>query len=264
MHERILDMIRSEVASVVDSLIPANHIEDEEQLEQIFKTLEVWFPIPGEVVPENLNSIRRDQLIRDLQDVATAHYQQRGSELKQQVQEQGGDAKLDPQRDLERTYLLQIIDRLWMDHIDALDVMRAGIGLRSVGQRDPLVEFKNEAYRMFGQLKSAIQRNVVDMLMRMLRNEPKIQIQRNEPPKPVQNLHNLRTNEDIIAKTSGQAKNEATANEQRRNGKQQGSPRSPRPANSPRPTTQSNLKIGRNDPCPCGSGKKYKKCHGAS
>src|SRR5438046_7308461 len=91
--------------------------------------------------------------------------------------------EVDPLREFERSYLLQVLDRLWMDHIDALDVMRAGISLRAVGQRDPLVEFKNEAYRMFDDLKQAIQHHTVDALLRLLRSDLTITLNRPEPPR---------------------------------------------------------------------------------
>jgi preprotein translocase subunit SecA len=174
---------------------------------------------------------------------------------------------------------LQVVDRLWMDHIDALDVMRSGIGLRSYGQRDPLVEFKNEAFRMFEDLKQLIQHYIVDNLLRLVRNELKLVEQRPAPKRRAP--RNLRTNVDDIARASGQAKIDTrspssahdgtdghtrgtikhatgTGAGARHNGR---SGRTAVSMPSPRPATPS--RIGRNDPCPCGSGKKYKKCHGA-
>ena len=74
-------------------------------------------------------------------------------------------------RDVERAYTLQVLDRLWMDHIDALDVMRASIGFRSIGQRDTLVEL-DEAYLMFDNLKRQIQHYIVEQLMRLTNKHP--------------------------------------------------------------------------------------------
>jgi preprotein translocase subunit SecA len=235
-------------------------VTEEEQLEALYRTLETWVPIPADMVPENIHAIKRDDLKRDMTDLVLKHYEKRGQELKKQAREQGIEG-VDPQREFERSYLLQIVDRLWMDHIDSLDVMRAGIGFRAIGQRDPLVEFKNEAYRMFDELKTAIQHYTVDSLLKLLRNEVSIQVNRPEPPR--RTPRNLRTNVADIERAIGQTPDDdPTA---KRNGNtprhQQRGPARP-PASPARPP-HSPSRIGRNDPCPCGSGKKYKKCHGA-
>ncbi len=109
-------------------------------------------------------------------------------------------------RQVERWVSLQVIDSLWMDHLDAIDDLREGIGLRGYGQRDPLVEYKNEAFSMFETLIASIDSEIVHRIF-------KVQVQL--------------------------------------------APQAPNPTN---PTNQTN-KLGRNDPCPCGSGKKWKKCH---
>ena len=263
MHERILGMIRAEVARIVDTCIPSNMVTEEEQLETLFKTLEVWVDIPEDIVPENLHAVRREQLKQDLIDLVVEHYEQRGASLRNQAYELGVE-NFDPQRDFERSYLLQVVDRLWMDHIDALDVMRQGIGFRSLAQRDPLVEFKNEAFRMFDELKTAIQHYTVDALLKLMRGELTISI---NPPAPQRKQpRNLRTNTDDIARASGQAKTDANgerAKTPQGQGRKNGAQRSGtgRAGATDAPSTIG--KIGRNDPCPCGSGKKYKKCHGA-
>ncbi len=264
MHERILDMIRSEVGRLVDATIPGNVVSEEEELETLFKALEVWVLIPEEFVPENLHAVRREQLKKDLIDLVIDHYEQRGEELRKQASEQGVE-NFDPQREFERTYLLQVVDRLWMDHIDALDIMRQGIGFRSLAQRDPLVEFKNEAFRMFDELKLAIQHYTVDNLLKLMRNEITITLQRPEPPR--KQPRNVRTNTDDIARASGQSKTDGTAEQPRAiQGARKNSAGGQRGGNRSIATATrapAMGKIGRNDPCPCGSGKKYKKCHGA-
>ncbi len=262
MHDRILAMIRAEVSKLVDAYIPSNMVTEEEQLENLFKALEVWVHVPEEIVPENLNAVRRETLKQELITLVVDHYEERGESLKRQAHEQGAE-DADLLREFERSYLLQIVDRLWMDHIDALDVMRAGIGFRSLGQRDPLVEFKNEAFRMFDDLKQAIQHYTVDALLKMLRNELTVTINRPEPQRKAA-PRNVRTNADAIAKASGQAKSDddvkpAKANNTRRNG----TGHAKQGTNNVQQRPMSNGRVGRNDPCPCGSGKKYKKCHGA-
>jgi len=267
MHQRILSMIRAEVAKLVDICIPSNMVMEEAQLETLFKAVEVWIHVPEEILPENLNAIRREDIKQKLIKLVLDHYEERGENLKRQANEQGAEDS-DLLREFERSYLLQVVDRLWMDHIDALDVMRAGIGFRSLGQRDPLVEFKNEAFRMFDDLKQAIQHYTVDALLKLLRDELTVTVNRPEPQRKA-GPRNVRTNVDAIEKASGQVKSDADtqqakANAARRNGNvgHNGKTASTNGTNSAsRPTATG--RIGRNDPCPCGSGKKYKKCHGA-
>ncbi|QBD81469.1 preprotein translocase subunit SecA [Ktedonosporobacter rubrisoli] len=264
VHDRILAMIRAEVTKLVNSFIPSNMVTEEEQLENLFKALETWVHVPEEILPENIHAAHREDIREDLIDLVIDHYEQRGEELRLQAIEQGVD-NLDPQREFERTYMLQVVDRLWMDHIDALDVMRAGISFRSIGQRDPLVEFKNEAFRMFEELKAAIQHYTVDALLKLLRNEVTITLQR--PAAPQRQIpSNVRTNAEDIARASGQTKSDGaeTRNQAQKNGSGRRNPSRSAVAtasSASRPSVPA--KVGRNDPCPCGSGKKYKKCHGA-
>src|SRR6266704_1777793 len=271
MHERVLQMIRDEVSKVVDQCIPGNMVTEEEELEKLFSVMETWVHVPEELIPENIHSARREDLKRKLIDLVIDHYEEQGSNIDKLRAENPG-RQVETLRDLERIFTLQVLDRLWMDHIDALDVMRSGIGLRSYGQRDPLVEFKNEAYRMFENLKQLIQHYIVDALLKLLRFELKLAEQ--QPPAPKRRApRNLRTNVDDIARASGQAKTDsseerhkvpakyASGGSSRHNGRAGGNGRTPTAAPSPRPAVPA--KIGRNDPCPCGSGKKYKKCHGA-
>ena len=265
MHERIISMIRSEVARLVDGCIPSAMVTEEEELETLFKTLEVWVNIPEDFVPENLHAVRREQLKEDLIKLVVEHYEQRGEELKKQASEQGLE-NFEPQREFERSYLLQVVDRLWMDHIDSLDVMRQGIGFRSLAQRDPLVEFKNEAFRMFDELKVAIQHYTVDALLKLMNSD--LQITVDPPPPQRKQPRNLRTNTEDIARATGQAKTDgsnerarATQGQARKNGPQRNSGNQAVATATRAPLAIG--KIGRNDPCPCGSGKKYKKCHGA-
>ncbi|HEY0756655.1 MAG TPA: preprotein translocase subunit SecA [Ktedonobacteraceae bacterium] len=249
MHERVLSMLRNEVTQIVNEHIPSNMVEDEEQLEKLFTILENWMHIGDDLLPENMHAVKRSDLTKKLIDAFIEHYETRGKQLSQLAAD-NPELGVPSIGDIERSYTLQVLDRLWMDHIDSLDVMRASIGFRSIGQRDPLVEFKNEAYVMFENLKGQIQHHIVEQLLRLIRDGitiPKPQ----EPPKR-KGQRPLRTNADVIAKTSGQAKSDESE-----------TPRTPSrrqsTANNPRQLNR----IGRNDPCPCGSGKKYKKCHGS-
>jgi preprotein translocase subunit SecA len=128
---------------------------------------------------------------------------------------------------IERYVMLSVSDTLWMDHLDAVENLRGGIGLRGYGQRDPLVEYKNEAYAMFEQLIQTIDDEVAHRIY-------KIQVQ--QAPQ---------THQHVVEQAAG----EASGISETSNSKKQAE------------GLVSKKKVGRNDPCWCGSGKKYKKCH---
>ncbi|GAC1379673.1 MAG: preprotein translocase subunit SecA [Ktedonobacteraceae bacterium] len=269
MHERVLEMMRSEVNRLVDACIPGTVVTDEEQLERLLTLMETWVHVPENVLPENIHAVRREDLRHKLIDLIINHYEKRGAEL-DELSAQHSEMGIPTIRDIKRSYTLQVVDRLWMDHIDALDVMRASIHFRSVGQRDPLVEFKNEAFHMFEELKLTIQHYIVDELLKLLRGDLQIRVQQPAPQPKAVPLRKLRTNVDDIARASGQAKSDGTDERAKiSNSRRNGSSLSHRGSNGRKPvvaqTTHSTVaaRVGRNDLCPCGSGKKFKKCHGA-
>jgi len=135
-------------------------------------------------------------------------------------------------RQLERYVMLRVVDQKWMDHLDAMDDLREGVGLRAYGQQDPLIEYKREAYEMFQEMVRAIQEDTVRYLYRV-----------SVVQQPRQRLM-------VAAKPEAQAALARAAGAE----DQGSSVRPHRPARSE--------KVGRNAPCPCGSGKKYKKCCG--
>ena len=126
------------------------------------------------------------------------------------------------------------MDNLWVDHLVAVDYLRTGIGLRGYAQQDPLVEYKKETYRMFTELLSFIQKEVVYLIYKVSLG---IQI----APSVMGSAKNI--------SLSGASKNES--------GEAQVASASPK-----KEVSQDGTEVGRNDVCPCGSGKKYKKCHG--
>jgi preprotein translocase subunit SecA len=123
--------------------------------------------------------------------------------------------------------MLYVIDTAWKDHLLAMDHLKEGIGLRGYGQRDPLTEYKRESFEMFGMMKERIEDEILMNLWRM-----DAQVAARQEEMRVQRQRDLTYT--------------APAKE------------APRPAQ--RPAAE---RVGRNDPCPCGSGKKYKKCHGS-
>jgi preprotein translocase subunit SecA len=304
MYERCMQMVEHEINRIVASHTQANMPEDWD-LDGLVKQFDLWgIPIPDDVFPEYINKLRRDTLTDNLMQAAQEAYARKEQDLARSAEElelsESGEAMM---RRFERQIVLQVVDSLWQDHIDHLDVLRVGIQLRGIAQRDPLVEFKSEAYNAFEQLKEDIEHHVTDLLFRA-------QFQLQVPaPAPAPALpSNLKTNVEAIAQASGQAKGvgSSTAQQkpapsaagrhpsppparQNRGGKGISSSRhngshdrlATRPNQAqPRPalpkagppqraaalagasTSGATAKPGRNDPCYCGSGRKYKLCHG--
>ncbi len=142
-------------------------------------------------------------------------------------------------RQLERFAILRVIDERWKEHLYEMDQLKTGIGLRAYGQRDPLIEYKKEAYAMFMDLIQTIDREAVEMIFRL-------QVAQPPPAQQTQQTPTREIHEEATA--LGYAGN---PEESRTTGKKQ-------------PSKRATTKVGRNDPCPCGSGKKYKKCCGAA
>jgi preprotein translocase subunit SecA len=169
-----------------------------------------------------------DGMAERLSDLVAEHYERKGSE----TGKEGMDV-------LERLVLLRVIDSLWVEHLTAVDDMRRGIGLRAYSQREPLNEFKIEAYKMFDELKSTIRHDVTHTIFRVtVQQQP-------AAPRPV--ARNVTEGRAAVGGTEPVAADAGDGNGR-------GATREP---------ARAGPKIGRNDPCWCGSGKKYKKCHGA-
>jgi len=147
------------------------------------------------------------------------------------------------ERHMERMIFMQIIDAKWKDHLYAMDSLREGIGLRAYGQRDPLVEYKREAFDMFSQMMAAIDEEAIEMIF-------KLQPVKQERFKGVFSEVAKEMMHPEVSKF--QSSKEESAQE------------SAEISLSPQltATKRSQPKVGRNDPCPCGSGNKYKKCCG--
>lgn len=188
----------------------------------------------------------QQQLVTQLEQVSTAEEKTEfltkiADDLYAQKEKQMGDKLM---RQVEKFVLLSVIDNLWMNHLDAMDNLRQGIGLRGYAQRDPLVEYKNEGFRMFEQLMFAIDDEVVHRVF-------KLQVE--QAPQAAQpHVHAIENTPE--SEISEDAKKEKKAKEK------VSRPSSPKVSKDSLDSA-SEQKLGRNDPCWCGSGKKWKKCH---
>jgi preprotein translocase subunit SecA len=210
LKENVLDMIHSVVDSTIDRFIAENQQTGERDfdLSSFLVAVEQSF-LPGHNLKvEQLAAMKEEEIRELLHSKVDERY-----ELKE------ADLGPDTMRELERMLLLRIVDEKWMDHLDAMDQLRQGIGLRAYGQKDPLIEYKFEGYEMFNGMIEAIKEDMARLIFRVT------VVREQEKPKNV--VENRYAEE-------GQEK---------------------------KPVRKEKT-VGRNDPCPCGSGKKYKKCCG--
>ena len=234
-------------------------------------------------VIENINTIfvlpkEDEEKIRSLespQQIITAIVQ-RGEELYKQKEKESSE---EAWRQVERAVYLRVIDVLWMDHLDAMVRMREGIGLIGYAQKDPLSEYKQEAYTMFHRLLAAIAADVTRMIFKV-RVTPSIprssaemeakrkMAMRGADPELLGASEPTGDFADEAQELAGQpqhTRGRQVSPSIRGAGRSEGSPPArggQPPYSSPAKGRQGGDKIGRNDPCPCGSGLKYKKCHG--
>jgi preprotein translocase subunit SecA len=166
-------------------------------------------------------------------------------------------------RRVERDIMLQIVDSQWKDHLYSLDHLKEGIGLRGYGQKDPLVEYKKESFALFSAMKDRIEEEIVRYLWRLT---PVVGEEGGALPAPVRQPAVRRPPQITLSGPATAAASPFGAI--RSGGAASAVAEPPRPArtggdDTVRQVRRDEPKVGRNDPCPCGSGKKYKKCHGA-
>jgi preprotein translocase subunit SecA len=175
-------------------------------------------------------------------------------------------------RRVERDIMLQIVDAQWKDHLYSLDHLKEGIGLRGYGQRDPLVEYKRESFELFQAMRARVDEDIVRHLwwLRPVLNEPAPEAGVAGLGRPASARPAPRRSQSLTlsAGESSEAVG-ALAGAGARSSRQSAGPFAPKPARTGgddvvKTVRHEGPKVGRNDPCPCGSGKKYKKCHGAS
>jgi preprotein translocase subunit SecA len=216
------------------------------------------FPLSEEMLGTDPSTVDREELRADLADEALAAYEAREQQLGEEVM-----------RWLERAMLLQIIDNRWREHLHDMDYLQSGIHLRGHAQLDPLVAYKNEGFSLFGDLMNLIWGDFADMLFH-------VQVQVGEeqapPPEPVRRntsaVSSSATGGGRVSYSGGasaavgaQAIAQAAAAEQGGTQDQQALAEEEMPVAVQQRHVED--EPGRNDPCWCGSGKKYKKCHGA-
>jgi preprotein translocase subunit SecA len=207
LTDRIMDMLEDVIDELLSIYCPEEKHVDDWDMKGLRDALYGVFSLAPDISPMNLDALR-ESLLSEMKGAYQAKEAEIGSEV---------------MRYLEKVIMLQVIDTQWKDHLLGMDHLKEGIGLRGYGQKDPLVEYKKEAFDVFADMTSRLSTEIVSRLF-------KIQVQKQEA---------------VIKEPARQMKLNYN-----------------RGADSSANTARHGRKIGRNDPCPCGSGKKYKKCCG--
>ena len=240
---QVLDILDDLVDEIVATHLDASIAPEDWDWARLDDNLFRQFNLRLDLDREHQDTIAPDELERLLHDRISQQYEDREQAFTPPVM-----------RYLEKVIMLQTMDTLWKDHLFAMDHLKEGIGLRGYGQKNPLQEYKKEAFDLFNDLSRRMQEEVVEKLYTVQVAKPE-DIQRMEERqsmrRPVQMTH------DGPALLP-QAEPDPAAMPAPRVGQ-----RAPAQAARPTQVVRDTPKVGRNAPCPCGSGKKYKKCHGA-
>lgn len=207
LREHILGMLRSIIEKAVEMYTMESKYPEEWDIIGLENYLSNIFLPKGILKIEDIESLDKDSLVDRLYNIGEERYKLKEEEIGEETF-----------REIERVILLQVVDSKWMDHIDAMDQLRQGIGLRAYGQEDPVRAYQIEGFDMFEEMNHSIQEDTLRYLFNVQTPD---KMERKRVAKPISTK------------------------------------------NKPQQPIVKGKKIGRNDPCPCGSGKKYKKCCGA-
>ena len=216
LKENILSMIKGVTSRAVDRFTGEDDIPENWDIQGLNETLMLIYHRPAvDMTPQALDAISKEELKEKLYQEAVVLYEKKEAEITS-----------NRMREIERILMMQSVDRRWMDHIDEMDQMRQGIGLRSFAQRDPLVEYKFISYDMFEDMSNGIQQDTVRALLNV-----KIAEERQPEMQQVVKKEDMSTNSSEVAAVK-------------------------------KTVRRAEEKIGPNSPCSCGSGNKYKRCCG--
>jgi preprotein translocase subunit SecA len=254
-RDYVLGVAEDVARELVQTYCPREQHPGQWNTTQFLAEVHAQFGIDAKAAGADPTSLNHDQLSDALAEAIRERYAEKEKQFSP-----------DLLRWLERRIILDVVDTQWKDHLLSLDHLKEGIGLRGYGQKDPLVEFKKEAFILFEDMMARIDNETVRYLFH-------VQIQQGEPPPP-QTPTRAQVNAQAAAASAAARAEEPPPQRlpdfarslERKQERQQRDLRyqtGPAQAEAPKPV-RAGAKVGRNDPCPCGSGKKYKRCHGAN
>lgn len=218
------------IHDLIATYIPPESLEEQWDVAGLEKALQadLGLEIPLQKMLEENPNLHEETLREHIVDAANALYQAKEDQASASVL-----------RQFERAVMLQSLDNHWREHLAALDHLRQGIHLRSYAQKNPKQEYKREAFALFSSLLDTVKREVTQVTM-LVKVQSEADVEAVEKPAELENVQYQHADYDEALGSSDEADDEASASTFERVG----------------------AKVGRNDPCPCGSGKKYKQCHG--
>ena len=247
LRENILGMVNHIIKAEMNQYANEKLYPEEWTLDRLIEDAEKVYAPKGTLKKDELEQLSRDELKEKLEQVAEEGYRMRELMFGE-----------DNMRELEKVVMLRVVDQKWMEHLDHMDMLREGINLRAYGQRNPLVEYKIEALTMFDEMKATIQDQIATLMYHVSIVMPGTGD--NEVP-DVEAGDELRTVDDAKA-TQLIAKEKSKLQDHLQNARAQHGDDVSAAEVKQRYTKEDGSKVGRNDPCPCGSGKKFKNCHG--
>jgi preprotein translocase subunit SecA len=256
-RDYVLGIAEDVAVELVETYCPKEQHPGQWNTAQFLAEIHSQFGIDAKAAGADPTTLNHDELVDATVEAIKTRYAEREKQF-------GSDLL----RWLERRIILDVVDTQWKDHLLSLDHLKEGIGLRGYGQKDPLVEFKKEAFVLFEDMMARIDNETIRYLFH-------VQIQQQAPqpqevaPAPARQLHSAAA---AVASAAARAEEapqrlpdfaRALERKQERQQREMQYQTGPAQAEAPKPV-RAGAKVGRNDPCPCGSGKKYKKCHGAN
>ena len=226
IRDNIVDMIEASCEMIIDTYkeeIISGKINPEALLNEIKVNLNI-----SKVEALEESKINYDKLLAEVKEKALSNYENKEKEI-------GNDI-----RELERVVLLKVVDGKWMDHIDAMDELKNGIGLRAYGQHNPIDMYRMEGGDMFDEMVAGIKLEVAKIMLHVVRAEKNVKRESSV------NITNASLDASALSMNVEGENNVPNSNQKEK----------------PQPIVNDGPKVGRNDPCPCGSGKKYKNCCG--
>ena len=239
LKENILSMVNHIIKTEMDQYANEKLYPEEWTLDGLIEDAEKIYAPQGKLKKEELAVMSRDGLKEALEKTALDGYQQREVLF--------GEENM---RELEKVVMLRVVDQKWMEHLDHMDMLRDGINLRAYGQRNPLAEYKIEALNMFEEMEGAIMDQIATLMYHVSIVTP-------EQQEAMQAEAQKHRAEQEIAKQRSQLSDHLQSAQA-----SHGDEVSAAEAKKKAPLKADGTKVGRNDPCPCGSGKKYKNCCG--
>jgi preprotein translocase subunit SecA len=242
LRENIMGMVNHIIKDEMNQYANEQLYPEEWQLDGLIEDAEKIYAPAGLLKKEELVELSRDELKEKLEKTAEDGYHQRELLF--------GEENM---RELEKVVMLRVVDSKWMEHLDHMDMLRDGINLRAYGQRNPLVEYKIEALDMFEEMESAIMDQIASLMYHVSIVTPEQQAAE-EAGEPVEaSVTQKQKLEETIKQQRSQLSDHLNT-AQASHGDEVSTATAKK--------AQAAEKVGRNDPCPCGSGKKYKNCCG--